>query len=287
MRFSADQLLLTGSFPEYRQGQNIKTNSIITVEATQIRLSSALREMIDTDRTPLKFQKLLTDPLYGLFKEIPNAPRDVSVSTAERWMKYLGFTATRASKGWFTDGHERADVIEYRGKFIADMKLLEPRMRNWSGPALDIEHLPDLPVGVKEAVIITHDESTFYCTEGHHIFWMENGKKKLLPKSRGQSIMISGFMCACHGFMSAEIDGIKYKSHQYFEAGSGREGWFTNAHLNEQFRNCLILFRHYHPLEHFDLYFGFDHSMTHKAKSPDGLDASKLNKSDGGTSVQK
>ena len=99
--------------------------------------------------------------------------------------------------------------------------------------------------------------------------------------------MISGFMCACHGFMSAEIDGITYKSHQYFEAGSGREGWFTNAHLNEQFRNCLILFRHYHPLEQFDLYFGFNHSMTHKAKAPDGLDASKLNKSDGGASVQK
>ena len=39
-----------------------------------------------------------------------------------------------------------------------------------------------------------------------------------------------------------EIDGINYKSHQYFEAGSGREGWFTNAHLNEQFRYCLILF---------------------------------------------
>ena len=62
VRFWTDQLLLTGSFPEYRQGQNIKTNSIITVEATQIGLSSALREMIDTDRTPLKFQKLLTDP---------------------------------------------------------------------------------------------------------------------------------------------------------------------------------------------------------------------------------
>ena len=62
VRFWADQLLLTGSFPEYKQGQNIKTNSIVTVEATQIGLSSALREMIDTDRTPLKFQKLLTDP---------------------------------------------------------------------------------------------------------------------------------------------------------------------------------------------------------------------------------
>ena len=35
------------------------------------------------------------------------------------------------------------------------------------------------------------------------------------------------------------------------------------------------------------MYFGFDHSMTHKAKSPYGLDASKLNKSEGDTSVQK
>ena len=49
---------------------------------------------------------------------------------------------------------------------------------------------------------------------------MENGEKKLLPKSKGQSIMISGFMCACHGFMSAEIDGITYKStlSKYFDA---------------------------------------------------------------------
>ena len=72
---------------------------------------------------------------------------------------------------------------------------------------------------------------------------MENGEKKLLPKSKGQSIMISGFMCACHGFMSAEIDSITYKSHQYFQAGSGYA--FTNAHINEQFRNRLILCRHY------------------------------------------
>ena len=82
-------------------------------------------------------------------------------------------------------------------------------------------------------------QSTFYCNEGVHIFWMENGEKKLLPKSKGQSIMISGFMCACHGFMSAEIDSITYKSHQYFQAGSGCA--FTNAHINEQFRNRLIL----------------------------------------------
>ena len=28
------------------------------------------------------------------------------------------------------------------------------------------------------------------------MFWMENGKKKLLLKSKGTSTMVSGFMCA-------------------------------------------------------------------------------------------
>ena len=40
--------------------------------------------------------------------------------------------------------------------------------------------------------------------------------------------MISGFVCACQGFMSAEIDGKVHKSYKSFGAGKGREGWFTN-----------------------------------------------------------
>ena len=131
------------------------------------------------------------------------------------------------------------------------------------------------------------NESTFYCNEGLKLFWMENGKKKLLPKSRGTSIMISGFMCPCHGFMSACIRGETHKSYKTFEAGKGREGWFTNKDLNVQFDACHELFRHFHPVENYGMWFAFDHYMTHKAKAPDGLDASKLNKSDGGASVVK
>ena len=74
---------------------------------------------------------------------------------------------------------------------------------------------------------------------------MENGKKKLLPISRGTSIMISGFMCQCHGFMSACIRGETHKSYKTFEAGKGREGWFTNKDLNDQFDACHELFRHF------------------------------------------
>ena len=50
-------------------------------------------------------------------------------------------------------------------------------------------------------------------------------------------------------------------------------GCFATKDLNDQFDACHELFRHFQV--------AFDHSMTHKAKAPDGLDAFKLDKSDG------
>ena len=57
--------------------------------------------------------------------------------------------------------------------------------------------------------------------------------------------------------------------------------------MNIQFKACHELFGHFHPFDDCELWFGFDKSMTHKAEAPDGLDASKLNKSDGGANVPK
>ena len=97
--------------------------------------------------------------------------------------------------------------------------------------------------------------------------------------------MVSGFVCPCHGFMKATINGIQYKSYLLFEAGKNREGMFTNKDLNDQIDATYLLSRHYHPADKYDRCFAFDISMTHKAKSPDGLDATKINRSDGGAGV--
>ena len=43
------------------------------------------------------------------------------------------------------------------------------------------------------------------------------------------------------------------------------------------------MLRHYDP--DCDLVLAFDNSMTHRARAPDGLDASRLNKGDGGKDV--
>ena len=72
-------------------------------------------------------------------------------------------------------------------------------------------------------------------------------------------------------------------SFKLFEAGKNREGWFTNEDLIAQFQDFAEGFKHFHPSQ--DLYFAFDNSMTHRAKSQDGLDVTKLNLSDGGKNV--
>jgi hypothetical protein len=110
---------------------------------------------------------------------------------------------------------------------------------------------------------------------------MENGKKKLIPKSKGSSIMISGFACACHGLMEDEGN----KSYKFFEAGTHRDGWFTNKDLVDQFIACEPLLKRLHP--DCDLLISFDNSMTHHARAPDGLDVSLLNLSDGGSKQRK
>ena len=155
-------------------------------------------------------------------------------------MILLGFKATTGSKGWFTDSHEM--VVESRVQFLEHMAELESRF--YRGDDMSIEIPPVLEEGKKEAVLVTHDESTFDCNESRRYFWLENGKKKLLPKSKGSSIVISGFCCHCHSFVSLP-DGSK--SYQLFKAGTSREGWFTNQHLVDQFHGCIDALRLYHP----------------------------------------
>lgn len=93
----------------------------------------------------------------------------------------------------------------------------------------------------REIVLITHDESTFYANDGKRVVWMENGKKKIRPKTVGTSIMISGFTCECHGFMHDDVLGLK--SYLTFKAGKNREGWFTNDDLVK--KNRYLMASHY------------------------------------------
>lgn len=45
----------------------------------------------------------------------------ISENCARHWLKKLGYELTSVKKGVYVDGHERADVVEYRKAFLAQV----------------------------------------------------------------------------------------------------------------------------------------------------------------------
>jgi len=276
--------LRTGKLLEYQQGKHPKTDSIFTRENVKAKFQALLRSIKDEERTPGHVADLLNN--HGYLKELhEDAPASISTETVRRWMIVWGWKGSKCAKGYYTDAHNRADVTKYRDEvFLPTFASYERRMRKYFGPGLQDYIDPVLADGEKRVVCITHDESTFYSNETRRIVWMENGKQKLLPKGKGSSLMVSGFICDCHGFMRERIGTTDVKSYEFFEAGIHRQGWFTNSDLVAQLQRCEPLFKALHP--GCELVIAFDNSMTHHARKPGGLDASLLNLSDGGAKVQ-
>jgi hypothetical protein len=155
--------------------------------------------------------------------------RDIKIGgegggNCQRWMRFLGFRNTKLRKGYCTDDHNRKDIITYRDTvFLPQMQTYVDKMQHYEGPEMTTIILPIIPptvkLGDRRVVMITHDKSTFYSNEGKTMMWMENGKQKLLPKNKGESLMISGFVCDCHGFMSNDLLGDDLiQSYQFLKA---------------------------------------------------------------------
>ena len=305
----ADDWLREGKFQDYVQGQHVKTETVITQEGVQAMLRGKLRKMNDEDRTPEAFMTLLNS---SLLSEIDGAPTSVCAETARRWMIILDFRATKAGKGYYVDAHEREDIVQYRQQvFLPRLLELEQKMRIYHGDNMENFTDPTLKAGEKRVVLITHDESTFNCSMARRIYWMEGKKRKCLPKCKGQSIMVSGFVCDCHGFM-IDPDDSTNQSFCLFEAGTGtvhntpfssfeallfltsptslstaREGWWDTADMASQVEKMIPLAQKLHPDCH--LVLALDNSMNHHGKAPDGLDVKhpSTNLSDGGKNQRR
>ena len=125
----------------FNQGKFVKTSTIISDQQIQNQFKNLLREMNDEHRTPSTFQKLLNTEVL---KNIDGAPGSISTETARRWMHLLGFKITPTSNGYYTDSHNRKDIIEYRAKFLEEMKSYESRMVYYDGENMDNESQPNL-----------------------------------------------------------------------------------------------------------------------------------------------
>lgn len=134
-----------------------------------------------------------------------NLDEPPSISTAQRWMKELGYRWALDPKGQYVDGHEREDVVHYRShRFIPVWSRLEKRMRSFDSKTMT-EHLPILAPGEREAMPWFHDESIFYANDRRLTRWVffEEGAKPY-AKGEGSSIMVADFV---------SIDGWLHGTH--------------------------------------------------------------------------
>jgi len=85
-------------------------------------------------------------------------------------------------KDVFYDGHERADVAQYRKEWLNRMFNYKRLMKDY------VE--PQLQPCEKEHVIVTHDESHFYANEGQRKLWIQD-RENILPRSFYNGVWLS------------------------------------------------------------------------------------------------
>ena len=169
-------------------------------------------------------------------------------------------------------------------------------MDSYEGDNMEVIIPPQLKQGENKLVLVTHDETCFDSHDSKRTVWVEGDKKALRPKGSGKSIMVSQFLCQCHGHMEVELTedllqqspqkgkiGETLSTLRIIKPGKNADGYWDNKDLVEQTKVAIDLFNILHP--GCTAVFAFDNSANHHARAPDALIASRLNKSDGGKSA--
>ena len=283
--------LATGKLPDSRQGRHIKTKSLINDEDIRIRCRTYLRSQKNEEITGHSFAKWVNENLHQECSLNLPAALNITERTATRWLHAIKYNYSRLQQGTYVDGHERDDVVRYRKAFLERMTDYQSRMVKYSGDDMNEEEQPDLLPSQRRLILVTHDESCFSSHDGRSTIWFDEDNRPLRPKGDGRSIMVSEFICECHGPMQLSPEqrqqwpDAPYSSKSIIKPGKNAEGYWTNEDLIDQVkRKALPIFKILHP--DCDALFLFDNSQNHRALPPDALRASLLNLSDGGKNVK-
>ena len=279
IRFWAKFFSENGCFPERTHGVHMKIHPRILDEDIRDGCLTYLRSLTRKERLKLSgetFAQWVNHNVPGVH---------VSCGTARRWMEYLGFHFEGKSGVVYADGHERPDVVEYRQtQFLPNMMNWMKRMRMWRR---DIE-LPPENSEEKEIVLVVHDESSFAANDAKTKVWRENGRFRMAQKGDGHVIMVSQFLCPCHGPLQIEtwVGDEVVKESAVSIIKPGKDGYWTNADLIKQIQTKAIpIFNELHPGK-LGLWL-FDNSNNHRAMAADALRVSHLNLSDGSKKISK
>ena len=215
--------------------------------------------------------------------------------TARNWLHKLGYNWQHVKKGVFIDGHERADVVADRAKFLQRMKELDPYLVDFdsSGRILDKTYPNDCKVGGcqrRPIILITHDESIFSANDGKTMAWVKNSDTFLRPKGKGQGIMVSEFLLPWTRLnlkhlpeaelAEAEARGIPLEAVELFEYGKQAGYWDGPCLLKQVTEKALPIAQFLYP--GFDLIFLFDNATSHCVYAEDALRVANMGKGEGG-----
>jgi hypothetical protein len=91
------------------------------------------------------------------------------------------------------DGHERNDVVAYRGQFFAKMAEHKKRMPTFTD---DCSYViwPNLQNGEKPLIFVTHDESIFHAFDGQGRQWLPVGEQPLRKKGASLALHVNDFL---------------------------------------------------------------------------------------------
>jgi hypothetical protein len=200
IRFWAEHFRKHGELPVHRRGCHVKVKSFIHEEDIARHCRLWLRSQNHNSISAHGFCQWTTKDLH--VKAGLPSPIVVSQSTATRWLHTLGMKCGVFKMGLYKDGHERADVDQYREGFLQRMVLYDKRMIRYEDSDDDKTMnviQPDLEQGHKRLVLVAHDESCFSSNKGKSTTWLDEENRPIRPKGEGRSIMVSEFFCECHG----------------------------------------------------------------------------------------
>ena len=289
IRLWADHFLAHQELPVYRQGCHVKTPSLVNDED----VSTACRTWLRSQRPDLicgaSFANWIRSDLH-IILSLHN-PVQISDRTAVRWMHELGLSYNEFKRGVYNDGHEREDVVQYREQFLQRMLVYERRMAKFVGDDMNTVIEPELADSERKLVLVTHDESCFSSNDGRKTIWMDQDHNILRPKGEGRSIMVSAFLCECHGLleilpqMAQQFPDVPGESFVIIKPGKNSDGYWRNSDLvNQVEQRVLPIFKALHPV--CDALFLFDNSQNHHALAPDALNAKIIPLKDNGTNVK-
>ena len=283
LRNWAYHFMETGSLLKFNQGKHKKLVCLIDDEDIQLECLSRLRSQKPSKRTARLFRNFINEEIIPNYQH-SDATR-ISRRTASEWLNALNclMSDTDKRKGSiYVDGHERADVVKYRERFCKQWheKYL-PRMEYYDGNQKEAVVEPELKENERKIVPVFHDEYTFRANEDQRFARVLPDEQILKPKSNGRGLMISEFVCPCHGHLK-DPDTGEY-ARVTLKYGKNFDGYWSGEDVAKQVMETHKIFAKLHG-DSLALYI-FDNLANHKKVASDALKAKVLNLKDGGKNV--